>query len=164
MSTLSDYLAAFETRAKGMLSAVYDPESRPTYEQMIVREASFARQHLVDIGELTGMVRKAQRRIAEVEDLLRQVSMNPKGGEHGSGRTTRMLLRGLIALSEGKPVLIAAPISAHAKNLAKRLEWMARQLGVPCEKGLVRSGSTSTERIGFRGVTLVDNAVFGDEE
>jgi hypothetical protein len=48
-----------------------------------------------------------------------------------SGRTTRGMLRALIAMSEGEAVIVIAYTSDYAKRLARKLMCEAERLGIP---------------------------------
>lgn len=110
------------------------------------------------ISTVSEKLRKSERVRDGLIAALRDVTMNPKSDDsRASGRTTRLVLRGLIALSEGQNVYIVASTVAHARSLARHMtEEAARfsiKLNVP-----IRFGTIESERTGFRGVVLVDHS------
>lgn len=164
---LNDYLAAFETRAKAAMADTFDPERETLISE---HEGAMAQQYLRDIGELTELVRKATRRRLEVEDLLRVISMNPKGGKRLTGRTTRMLLNGLVALSNGHSVLVIAHTCQYAGDLGRRLLREAAHFGIPLSEHWSPDGppyviakGVNEPRTAFHGVTLIDHTVCGGD-
>lgn len=160
-SMLDDILRHYETRAQAAIALVYDPEKQPSYSEVVGREAELARQYLCDVGELTDMVRRYRISASVSIDTIRTLSQNPPADDkRASGRTTRLLLRGLIALSEGQNVMILAATTSHAKHLADQLRVKAREFGVPLddiEAPTIRHAWLYAPNVGFRGVTLIDH-------
>jgi hypothetical protein len=103
-------------------------------------------------------LRKEERRSGHLAGALRDVTLNPKSDDtRASGRTTRLILRGLIALSEGQDVFVIAATTVHAQTLASQIKRMATQHGIPILDRRILSGVADSERTGFRCVTLVDH-------
>lgn len=155
MVVSSEQLAAIETRSKAAITLMFDPTTSPTPSE---RETALAENYRRDVAALTESLRATDKALRQAADLLRRASHAPSGGERGSGRTTRMLLRSLIALSEGSRVAIVSVTMTHARDLADRLVGMAHRMGIPHE-GLVSWGTSSSDMTGFRGVTSVDHSV-----
>lgn len=110
-----------------------------------------------------------QRQQAKTIDLLRTVSDNPATeNARCSGRTARLILRGLVALSAGKNVLVVGLTEQQALSLKLDLERHARKWKIPFDGDgygkpdplpYVRAFTPDTDRTGLRGVTLVDHSV-----
>jgi Flp pilus assembly CpaE family ATPase len=96
--------------------------------------------------------------VDKLTDLLRDVSWNPKTqDERASGRTVRLILRALIAISEGWDVCIIAATTHHARDIHDRVVRQANLMGIPMRGIRILHGSPETPRTGFHGVTLVDH-------
>jgi hypothetical protein len=102
-------------------------------------------------------------------NIVRDLSLNPSSEtETKTGRTVRLIFRGLIALSLGQSVLIIAANAQRAKDLAALLSRSARNWNIPHEHDDVLFGGTKVPNItafgpgsvstGFSGVTLVDHS------
>lgn len=115
-----------------------------------------------------------QREQAKTLDLLRTLSGNPSTeNARSTGRTARLLLRAMIALSAGKDVAVVGLNHQHALAMKVDVERHARGWHIPYDGGpaappresrnerppMVYAFTPDSERTGFRGVTLVDHAV-----
>lgn len=159
MSNLDDLLAQYLTRADAARALCATPGIADMLtERELARHGAYAE----DVTELVQLVRAQARRAARLDGIVRDLSMNPKGHTDGSerttGRTTRMLLRGLAALSEGHRVLIIASTHECAKSLAARLSACASYMRIQVVELGIEYGGPRAERTGFRGVTLVDHS------
>lgn len=95
--------------------------------------------------------------------LTRQLSSNPKSDDgRESGRTTRLILRGLIALSEGHDVYVVGSTYEHGRRLARQIAIRAKEMRIARDSDdgferAIRFGGPDSEMTGFRGVTLLDH-------
>lgn len=114
---------------------------------------------------------------SKVLDLVRTLSDNPATeNSRRTGRTARLVLRAMIALSAGKDVLVVGLTHQQALSLKVDIERHARGWNIPYDGGpwrahgdgaatggdrapMVRAFTPDTDRAGFRGVTLVDHSV-----
>ena len=118
-----------------------------------------------DLALALAEIERLNRRNAELVDTVRDLSFNPKSDDtRASGRTTRLMLRGLIALSEGHSVCVIAATSSHAAVIGRELLTRAAALQIPLSEHwspdgppyVIAKGRTEP-RTGFRGVTLIDH-------
>jgi hypothetical protein len=150
-------LALFDS---GILDGDAEPPDDPVgtlavEAKSLARKASWQAEEIAQAAE---KLRKSETIRNELTAALRDVTMNPKSDDsRASGRTTRLILRGLIALSEGQKVIVLAARSVHAKNLRSRILLFAKEHGIPVSHGDILSGTFGSERTGFRGVTLIDH-------
>jgi hypothetical protein len=152
------WIEAIKTRSLAAITLTFDPTTDPIPSE---REATVARNYRKDVAALIDHVLELRRQLAEAHDLLRAATHNPAGGERASGRTTRMLLRGLIALSEGHRVMVIGATASHGKNLAATLMARAKEWGIPIDmnNAIVVGAGSKSDVAGFRGVTLIDHTV-----
>lgn len=97
---------------------------------------------------------------ARLHAALRDLTSNPpeNSDSRATGRTTRLILRGLIALSDGYNVMIIGKDVTHGQHLAQRIRGLASDWNIPHSPPRVLGFGPDSERSGLRGVTLVDHA------
>ncbi len=154
MKRINEQLTHYETRSLAAITQTHDPASEVLPSE---REVATAINYRQDVVAMANTIRDLDARLNVANDLLRSLTFNPKSDEPASGRTLRMLLRGLIAMSEGHQVFIVAHTWAFARHLADRLRTMAVEHEVPMTQ--VRFGAPQSERVAFHGVVLVDHSV-----
>jgi|GEM_PF-2129077 len=106
-------------------------------------------------------------------EIIRTLSDNPATeNARCSGRTARLALRALIALSAGHDVAVVGLNVRHALEMKLKIERNAMKWHIPYDGGMyapresrgerapmVRAFTPDEDRSGFRGVVLVDHAV-----
>ena len=153
MPAATTRLHAAQTKLREIESATYFRESGdPLPEDAL----PVAQRVTVDLATALAEIDRLTVRNAELVATVRDLALSPKSDDtRASGRTTRLILRGLIAMSEGHDVLIVAATSAHAQSLVHRMAGMAVDLHIPFTN--VRGVGRNEPRTGFRGVTLIDH-------
>ena len=113
------------------------------------------------------------RHNATAIEIIRTLSDNPATeNSRATGRTARLALRALIALSAGEDVAVVGLNDQHALEMKLRIEKNAMKWRIPYDGGMwapresrgerapmVRAFTMESERSGFKGVVLVDHAV-----
>lgn len=123
-----------------------------------------------------------ERENLKLLDLVRRLSDHLSlSSSRRTGKTARMLLRALIALSAGHDVAVVGLNPQRALAMKVDIERHCRTWNIPYDGGpwrphgdhqargddrapLVRAATPSTDLEGFRGVTLVDHAVIEQME
>lgn len=101
-----------------------------------------------------------QRLLDKSHEIIRDLSYNPKlQNNRATGRTTRLILRAMIAISEGQDVLIIAHSLQMAHDLKRKIIDRCRSWHIPVEPPRILEKVPGDARAGFRGVTLVDHYV-----
>lgn len=131
---------------------------RAEVERLTLDAILNAETYAQEISAAKENLRKSQRIRDELIIALRDVTMNPKSDDtRASGRTTRLILRGLIALSEGNNICVIAATTRHARDLRGQIERQAVRFRIPLDERRLLSGNFESERTGFHGVVLIDH-------
>lgn len=128
---------------------------------------------VVDIDVLIVAYEAQVRHNATAIEIIRTLSDNPSTeNARCTGRTARLALRALIALSAGHDVAVVGLNAQYALEMKLKIERNAMKWKIPYDGGMyapresrgerapmVRAFAPDDDRGGFRGVVLIDHAV-----
>lgn len=100
---------------------------------------------------------RLQQAYASAMRLMRSITGNPPTNDRATGRTTRLILRAMIAVSEGHDVWIVAQSFKQAHELRNKVLERCHSWHIPVTSKRIRSGVPNDNCDGFQGVVLVDH-------